>query len=302
MKPSQYWQNFELGKELDIGAGFIYDGLRNLREMETVHYESEIFSVLYNLSVGLERFLKVAVVLLDYDESLESKDFENSLITHNHHELLNRIKIHHTLPFGKAHNELLSILGKYYKSYRYDRYSIGTVNDLSKEKKSFLEYLSKYLNIDTSENPHLNVVINERQIRTFIGKTVGRIVSSLYSVISDAARAKNIYTYEVRYFSKADKLLYGNEYDFEIEDTVWKELLIFLVNTDHESPWLKFIRNIEPLDLDAELIGEYLQSLGSNLKKIETSEEILSLYEDVENKGERIKMLSILGKNGIHFE
>jgi hypothetical protein len=52
MKSSEYyWQNFELGKELEIAGGFIYDGLRNLHEMETVRYESEIFSVLYSLSV-----------------------------------------------------------------------------------------------------------------------------------------------------------------------------------------------------------------------------------------------------------
>jgi hypothetical protein len=43
MKSSEYyWQNFELGKELEIAGGFIYDGLRNLHEMETVRYESEI--------------------------------------------------------------------------------------------------------------------------------------------------------------------------------------------------------------------------------------------------------------------
>jgi hypothetical protein len=45
---------------------------------------------------------------------------------------------------------------------------------------------------------------------------------------------------EVMYFSKAYKLLYGNEYDFEIEDTVWKELLVFLVNTNQKSDWLDY--------------------------------------------------------------
>jgi hypothetical protein len=109
IKSSQYWQNFELGKELDIASGFIYDGLRNLHEMETIHHESEIFSVLYSLSVGLERFLKVAVVLLDFDENTDSTEFEKNLITHNHSVLVNRIKKSHNLQFDKAHNELLSV-------------------------------------------------------------------------------------------------------------------------------------------------------------------------------------------------
>ena len=303
MKSSEYyWQNFELGKELEIAGGFIYDGLRNLHEMETVRYESEIFSVLYSLSVGLERFLKVTVVLLEFDENTDSTEFEKRLMTHNHSVLVDRIKKSHNLQFDKAHNELLSVLTKFYKSYRYDRYSIRSVNDLSKEKKAFLKYLKKYLDIDITENPLLEVVINERCIREFVGKTVGKIVSDLYKVISDAARSKNIYTCEVRYFSKAYKLLYGNEYDFEVEDTVWKELLVFLVNTNQKSDWLDYIKSIKPLELDAALIDEYLQSFGSNVKKIDVSEEILSLYGDVEKKDERIKMLSILGKNDVDLE
>jgi hypothetical protein len=40
-------------------------------------------------------------------------------------------------------------------------------------------------------------------------------------------------------------------------------------------------KSIKPLELDAALIDEYLQSFGSNVKKIDVSEEILSLYEDV---------------------
>jgi hypothetical protein len=168
MKSSEYyWQNFELGKELEIAGGFIYDGLRNLHEMETVRYESEIFSVLYSLSVGLERFLKVTVVLLEFDENTDSTEFEKRLMTHNHSVLVDRIKKSHNLQFDKAHNELLSVLTKFYKSYRYDRYSIRSVNDLSKEKKAFLKYLKKYLGIDITENPPLEVVINERCIREF---------------------------------------------------------------------------------------------------------------------------------------
>lgn len=88
MKQSQYWQNFELGKELEIACNFIYDSLKNLHEMETLYYETEIFSVSYSLSVGLERILKVSVVLLEYNEETNFSDFEKTLITHNHLDLL----------------------------------------------------------------------------------------------------------------------------------------------------------------------------------------------------------------------
>jgi hypothetical protein len=75
-----------------------------------------------------------------------------------------------------------------------------------------------------------------------------------------------------------------------------------MVNTNQKSDWLDYIKSIKPLELDAALIDEYLQSFGSNVKKIEVSEEILSLYVDVEKKDERIQMLSILGKNNVNLE
>lgn len=302
MKHSQYWQNFELGTELEIASSFIYDGLKNLHTMETLHYESEIFCVLYNLSVGLERFLKVAVVLLEYDEKVDPSEYEKTLITHNHLDLLNRIKKHKELPLGKVHNELLSLLGRFYKTYRYDRYSIRTVEKLSKEKRALLEWLEKHLNIDVSDNPPFQVVRNEWKVKKFVGKVVGKILDSLYAVIDDAARSKNIYTYEIRYFSKAYKLLYGKEYHFESDDILWKELLVFLLNTDQESQWLDYIRSIEPLDFDPGLISEYLQSLGSDIKKIEITEELESLYEDVENKGERIQRVGLIGNPNVYFD
>ena len=71
MKSHVFWQNFELGIELDIAGTFIYDGLNALHEMENFHYESEIFNLLYNISVGVERFLKVAIILIEFNEKTD---------------------------------------------------------------------------------------------------------------------------------------------------------------------------------------------------------------------------------------
>lgn len=302
MKKSQYWQNFELGKELEIACNFIYDGLKNLHEMETLYYETEIFSVLYNLSVGFERILKVAIVLLEYNEENKFSDFEASLITHNHLELLRRVKKHKEVSFGTVHNEFLDLLGKFYKSYRYDRYCLDTVTELSKEKRAILSWLNKHLKINIKENPPFQIVRNEIRVKKFVGKVSGKILDSIYTIIDEAATAKNLYTYEVRYFSKAYKLLLGKEYDFEPEDVLWKELIIFLINTPQESKWLDYIKSIDPLEFDAGLISEYLQSIGSDVKKIEIVEELKSLYEDVDNKGERFQQVGILGNPNVSFD
>ncbi len=53
MNTTQFWKNFTLGDELHIAGRFIYNGLRTFHEMDTLHYEDEVFEVLYNLSVGL---------------------------------------------------------------------------------------------------------------------------------------------------------------------------------------------------------------------------------------------------------
>ena len=139
MQPSEYWQNFELGTELDIAFGFVYDGLEHLHRMSSFEHESEVFSVLYNLSVGVERLLKIALILLEYDSSADVEVFEESLISHNHLELLKRVQQSRDLSLGKPHKEFMALLGKFYKSDRYDRYSITTLQNLSKEKKALNE-------------------------------------------------------------------------------------------------------------------------------------------------------------------
>lgn len=64
MKPAQFWKNFKLGEEVSVSGAFIYNGMRRFHEMRKLDYTDEVFEVLYNLSVGFERLLKIAVVLL----------------------------------------------------------------------------------------------------------------------------------------------------------------------------------------------------------------------------------------------
>lgn len=81
-----------LGEELHISGAFIYNGLRRFHEMKQLGFTDEVFEVLYNLSVGLERLLKIAVVLVDHNDVVDQEELEKSLITHNHLKLLDRIK------------------------------------------------------------------------------------------------------------------------------------------------------------------------------------------------------------------
>jgi hypothetical protein len=132
MRPQEAWKNFNLGEELGIAGMFIYNGLRRFHEARSLDHTDEIFEFFYNLSVGFERLLKVAVVLLEHEETTNQEELEKSLITHNHLELLNRIKARAKLNLGDPQIALLSLLGKFYTSHRYDRFSLNSVFEMDK--------------------------------------------------------------------------------------------------------------------------------------------------------------------------
>jgi len=65
MTPEQFWKNSSLLDAVSIAGAFVYNGLRRFHEMQMLEHTDEIFEFFYNLSVGIERLLKVAVVLLE---------------------------------------------------------------------------------------------------------------------------------------------------------------------------------------------------------------------------------------------
>lgn len=91
MKSTEAWKNFNLGQELSVSGAIIYNGLRRFHEMRVLDNTDEIFEVFYNLSVGLERLLKIAVVLPEYTETTDQDKLEKSLRTDNHLDLLQRV-------------------------------------------------------------------------------------------------------------------------------------------------------------------------------------------------------------------
>src|SRR3546814_6971025 len=84
MSRSELWKNFRLGEELDVTGTFIYNGLRRFHELHKLDYSADLFEVFYQLSVGIERLMKIALVLLEHDDANDQDAFERSLSTHNH--------------------------------------------------------------------------------------------------------------------------------------------------------------------------------------------------------------------------
>jgi hypothetical protein len=279
MNPTEFWQNFKLGEEQEIACNFIYDGLRNLHEMDTLSHETEIFPVLYNLSIGIERLFKVAIVLLEVDDNTDVDIFEATLVTHNHNELCKRVKNKVPLNFGSVHTDFLNLLSVFYKDHRYGRFNLPQRSNLTKDKKLFHDFLKKHIQIDITEDFPLTCVWNSVAVKKFVGKIVKKITKNLYSIIDQAAIAKNLYTYEISSSSsKAAKILWGGDgILFDFEETAMIEVLAFLMKTK-ESTLMDVIKEIEPLQLDPALDSEYLQFLLK--KRTEYLSSIIGQIED----------------------
>lgn len=204
MNSTQFWKNFKLGEEISISGAFIYNGLRHFHELRQLDYAEEIFEVFYHLSVGLERLLKTTVVLLEHKDDGDQQALEQSLITHNHLELLHRIKQFKPINLGTSHNEFLGLLGTFYKTFRYDRFSLSSVSDFRTESDTLCDFFAKHLQVQFEEPISLLGIPNKTRYRKFLQKIVQKISAVLYQIIETRARELNLYTYELRHGSKAE--------------------------------------------------------------------------------------------------
>jgi hypothetical protein len=301
MNRSEIWKNFRLGEELDISGVFIYNGMRRFHEIRKLDQAAEIFEFLYSLSVGLERLLKIAVVLIEHNDSVDQNELEKSLITHSHLDLLSRIKKHEKINFSSSHNELLGLLGNFYKSLRYDRFSLTSTFRPKREIEAICDFLSKHLRINTQRNSPLLGIENEERFKKFVRNTVLKISTTLYKIIQEKASSLNLYTYELRHGSKAETV-FLRKVNVNDEDVLWKELLIFFMNTKSSSGYLEFLRGIKPLDFDPELVGDYLDCFQSDSAKAFVMDELEHHYEELEEKGKRLEEMGVIAAPNVFFD
>lgn len=281
---------------------FIYNGLRRYHEMKCLDFTEELFEFLYDLSVGIERLLKIAVVLFEHCDSIDQDELEKSLITHNHLELFSRLRKHVPINLGQPQIELLSLLSTFYKSHRYDRFSLSSVYDAKKERRAITSWIGKHLQIEFPEEPSFFGTANEDRYRKFVRRTTLSVSKILYKIIEERARSINLYTYELRHGSKAESV-FLREIDISDEDVLWKELLVFFMNTESSSGYLDFLRGITPLDFDPELTGDYLECFQSDAGKALVMDELEHLYSEMEeDTGERLKLMQVIGAPNVHFD
>ncbi len=303
MDAATFWKNFRIGEELHISGRFLFNGLRCCHEMESFYYEDEVFEFLYHLSVGLERLLKVAVVMAEHDVTSVPADFEKSLITHTHLELLTRVKAKHNLSIGAVHNEFLQLLATFYKSQRYGRFNIRP--EACGEKEAVHKFVEKHLQMPIHDDFPMNITPNSSRIRKFFGRVIGKITSELLDAIQSDSSRLNIYTDEIRYSSKAAKVFLAKEYTFENEDVLVKELILHFLSTDSEAGHIGLLKRLAPLRFDPGLDIEHIQALLSDEKKINAIGELEALYDDIDDREDhkrRLQILDLVGQDGVYID
>ena len=302
MTPEEWWKNFALGIELDVSGTFIYNGIRTLDELQSFQHSVDTFEILYNISVGIERLLKIAIVLIEHDANSDMEALEKSLLSHNTMELTNRVDNHVPLNFADLQKEFLSILSKFYKTHRYGRYLLSSVPNIEEEKRDLLVFIDKHLSTSLSKAGAFDYAPNTDQIRKFIGRIIQKIAVSLFDVIDNAATRLNIYTTELRGDSKALRIFYGERLDFIDERIKKKEILLYLMNPATKGSHIDFVRSIPPLELDNTMTANYIQALLRDEALPYVGDEIDELYSEVQDVKERLQLVDLIDNEHMPYD
>lgn len=295
-----FWKNFRLGTELQNSGSFIYNGIFHLDNIEFFIYEEECFEFLYNVSVGIERLQKILIVLIEHDTIESQQEFEKSLITHNHLELLKRIKSQRELNFGKTHTKFLGLLTNFYKTIRYERFNISSVYKPSQDKEKLTEFIVSELKVQLTEVP-VRALENTEQVKSFLGKIIKKITLAFYELIREETTRLGIFTHEIRYNSKSYKIFTEQEFEFKCERVMQREVLLFLLKNFPDDELKKFIDNITPLPFEQCHTNHYIESILNIHKDGSVKDEMLHLYEENRPSKDRLNEILAIGSN-INFD
>jgi hypothetical protein len=295
MEPEYKWKNDRLGTELQIAGSFIFNALNVFDRMRNLCYEEECFEFLYNASIGIERLQKILIILLQKVEPDGQDDFEDSLITHNHVHLMDRINGLIQLKPHNPHVKFLSILSEFYKSTRYSRYRISSVLKVDQDKYALIKFIEEELKVVIDTNSLVPTRL-DTQMKCFVSNIIGTIASQYYDAIVDEARKQNMYTYEMASDSKAYKIFLCKEYTFEKEHLLKSEIITFLLNLEKSDGLVRLIKALTPLPFQNNSTDDFVKTLVYNEIDRSMIDEMNYIYEENPFDKERFEAINILGK------
>ncbi len=243
----------------------------------------------------------MAIVLLEHNDDLDDEEFGISLRTHNTSDLIARIRKSNKVKLAKQHNLLLSLLTKFYKTSRYDRFTFSGQVPSGQEKVSLIEFLSKGLEIELKDTNSFLGLTNESRYKKFLKNVALKVSSEVFGVVKDQATKLNLYTWELREGSRA-QLVFEGGFEPKVESIALKEVFIYLMNTKDQSSYLRHLRSIKPLNFDFGLVDEYIQALLGGGTIVNIQDEIETLYEDITDRKYRLNQMEAVGAPYFYFD
>ena len=295
-----------MANELDVAGEFIYAAIDKFNKMNNFVQMGDNFFFLYHLAVGIERVQKILLVIINDVERNEIGDFLEKIKSHNHMMLHGKIKEKVNISFSKEQNDLLNLLSTFYNGERYSRFNFFSYD--FKDRDLLTEYVQKYckdIRFDYSLGEE--ILLNTDEVKEIFGRVIGRLCEKYYKFIEQESR--NIYCYELRYNSAAERVFCGNEdrgsYQKKIdkEKRAIKESLLYLRNPGEMNKFIEHMDQIESLPFDIALIQEYVADLCNKRVSVDLIDEVDYMYEEfVVDKREREEMVSLIGDKGVMFD
>jgi len=305
--PVASYKNFKMGTEIDIAGIFIYDGMKELEKIVGFAYEGEVFSFLYHIAVGIERLQKVLIVMLEDISVDEITSFEESLHTHNHQQLHERITQKKAIRLNKKEISFLHLLDEFYINCRYDRFQLK--GRYGAEKIALCKFIESHIDPNDLERHFMTKdIMNTPKVKEFFGRIIGVIAKRYYSEICEQAYKQNLYTYELRYGSPAQKIFLPDFKKNSLqeqtinEQIALKELIVYLMNTQDQNSFIRFIKDIVPLDFDVALVNEYIEELCKGHITQDLVDQVESIYEDMQSVKNRLELIHLIGNPNVNFD
>ncbi len=289
--------NFMLCRESQIAGALLWKSITEIDKIDFFSIQPEepqpylieySFLTLYQAAQGIERLQKIIVELICKKKHLKKEEKENVfkiLFGHNHTALNDWIEGKESLTISSNCRNLLGILQSFYNDIRYYRYSDNDNNDTGLEYKLLFK-----LKPGTDPNNY------NSEIKNRFGKMVGQLATTYFSLIKKLCSDLNIYVDELEYDSCAMHSFYceceGNNLYEELlrEKRAKKELIYWIIkNGNSKNPYKDM--DIKPLDLDINMVDEYLSSVINNADYIpDLSDYVSELYDEIcSNKSEKLK-------------
>ena len=92
------------------------------------------------------------------------------------------------------------------------------------------------------------------------------------------------------------------QFTFEFENRVQKELFIKFLANDNNSPLIAFTKEFKPLEFESYDENYYAKCIFKKLETLNLDGELDVLYENIENLEERIDFLDGIGNDMVRFD